>query len=40
MADWFLKSLLPAIAKDVAMFGAITEEEIILRAQQLILIYA
>ena len=40
VADWFLKSLLPAIAKDVAMSGAITEEELILRAQQLDLIYA
>jgi len=40
VVDWFLKSLLPAIAKDVAMSGAITEEELILRAQQLDLIYA
>lgn len=40
VADWFLKSLLPAIAKDVAMSGAITEEDLILRAQQLDLIYA
>jgi len=40
VANWFLKSLLPAIAKDVAMSGAITEEELILRAQQLDLIYA
>lgn len=40
VADWFLKSLLPTIAKDVAMSGAINEEELILRAQQLNLIYA
>jgi ribosomal protein L44E len=40
LADWFVKSLLPPIAKDVAMSGAVTEEQVILRAQQLDLIYS
>lgn len=39
LADW-LKLLLHNISIDVAMSGAITEEQLILRAQQLYLIYS
>jgi len=35
-----VKSLLPTIAKYMAMSGALTEEEVILLAQQLDLIYS
>jgi len=35
----FVKSLLPSIAKDVAL-GAVTEEYVILKAQQLDLVYS
>ena len=38
--DWFLKSLLPIIAKDVASERPQSEEEAILKAQQFDLIYA
>jgi hypothetical protein len=38
--DWFLKSLLPPIAKDVAMTMPSVEEEAIQKAQQYDLIYA
>ena len=38
--DWFLKSLLPPIAKDVASESPQIEEEAILKAQQFDLIYA
>ena len=38
--DWFLKSLLPIIAKDVASERPQSEEEAILKAQQFNLIYA
>lgn len=38
--DWFTKSLLPKISCDVAMSGAITEEDVIRHAQHLDLIYS
>ena len=38
--DWFLKTLLPPIAKDVASECPQSEEEAILKAQQFDLIYA
>ena len=38
--DWFLKTLLPPIAKDVASERPQSEEEAILKAQQFDLIYA
>jgi hypothetical protein len=40
LAEWFTKSLLPPIAHDVAMGGAVTEEETIARAQYLDLVYS
>ena len=40
LVDWFVKSLLPYIVKDVALSGVNTEEEAILRAQQLDLVYS
>ena len=38
--EWFTKSLLPQIARDVAMGGVVTEEEDIARAQYLDLVYS
>ena len=38
--DWFLKTLLPPIAKDIASERSQSEEETILKAQQFDLIYA
>ena len=40
LADWFTKSLLPPIARDVAMGGAVTEEQAISQAQYLDLVYS
>jgi hypothetical protein len=40
LAEWFTKSLLPQIARDVAMGGMVTEEEAITRAQYLDLVYS
>ena len=40
LLEWFLKYLLPYISKDVSTLGVTTEEEAILRVQQLDLIYA
>ena len=40
LLEWFLKSLLPYIAKDVSTFGVQKEEQAIFRAQELDLIYA
>jgi hypothetical protein len=40
LAEWFTKSLLPPIARDVAMGGAVTEEETIDRAVYLDLVYS
>jgi hypothetical protein len=39
LAEWLTKSLLPPIARDVSMGGAVTEEETIARAQYLYLVY-
>jgi hypothetical protein len=38
--EWFLKSLVPCVSKDVATSGVFSEEEAIMRAQQLELIYS
>ena len=40
LLEWFLKSLLPYIAKDVSTFGVQNEEQAIFRVQELDLIYA
>ena len=40
LADWFMKLLLPKISCDVAMSGAVIEEDVIRRAQHLNLIYS
>jgi len=40
LLEWFLKSLLPYISKDISTFGVTTEEEAIVKAQQLNLIYS
>ena len=40
LLEWFLKSLFPYISKDVSTSGVMNEEEVILRAQQLYLIYS
>jgi hypothetical protein len=40
LAEWFTKSLLPPISRDVAMGGVVTEEEAISRAQYLDLVYS
>jgi hypothetical protein len=40
MLEWFLKSLVPQISKDVATSGVFSEEDAIMRAQQLELIYS
>jgi hypothetical protein len=40
LAEWFTKSLLPKIARDVSMGGVVTEEEAIARAQYLDLVYS
>jgi hypothetical protein len=40
LAEWFSKSLLPPITRDVAMGGMITEEETIARAWYLDLVYS
>ena len=40
LADWFAKSFLPPIAQDVAMGGMFTEEQAIIRAQYLDLVYS
>ena len=37
--EWFIKSLLPSITKDVAKGGVFTEEKVIACAQYLDLIY-
>ena len=39
LLEWFLKSLFSYISKDVSTSGVATEEEAILRDQQLNLIY-
>jgi hypothetical protein len=40
LAEWFTKSLLPPIARDVAMGGVVKEEEAISHAQYLDLVYS
>ena len=40
LAYWFTKSLLPPIARDVAMGGVVTEEQAINRSQYLDLVYS
>ena len=40
LLEWFLKSLLPYITKDVSTFGVQNKEQAIFRAQELDLIYA
>ena len=40
LADWFTKSLLPPIARDVAMGGAVTKEHTISWDQYLDLVYS
>ena len=40
LADWFIKSLLPPIAGDVAMGGAVIKEQAISQAQYLDLVYS
>jgi hypothetical protein len=33
LADWFMKSLLPSLAQVVALSGAVTSEQVILKAR-------
>ena len=40
LVEWFLKSLLPYIAKDVSTSGVQNEDQAIFRVQELDLIYA
>ena len=40
LSDWFTKSLLPPITRDVAMGGVVTEEQAISQAQYLDLVYS
>jgi hypothetical protein len=40
LLEWFLKSLVPQLSKDVATSGVLSEEEEIMRYQQLELIYS
>jgi hypothetical protein len=40
LVEWFTKSLLPSIARDVAMGGTVTEEQAIARDQYLNLVYS
>jgi hypothetical protein len=40
LAEWFTKSLLPPIARDVTMGGAVTEEQAIAQDQYLDLVYS
>jgi hypothetical protein len=40
LLEWFLKSLVPQLSKDVATLGVFSEEDAIMRAQQFELIYS
>jgi hypothetical protein len=40
LLEWFLKSLVPQLSKDIATSGVFSEEDAIMRAQQLELIYS
>jgi len=39
LAEWFVKSLLTKITKDVAKAGVVTKEQVIAQAQYLDLVY-
>jgi hypothetical protein len=40
LLEWFLKSLIPQLSKDIATLGVFSEEDAIMRSQQLELIYS
>jgi hypothetical protein len=40
LLEWFLKSLVPRLSKDVAMLRVFSEEDAVMRAQQLEMIYS
>jgi hypothetical protein len=40
LLEWFLKSLVPQLSKDVTTLGVFSEEDSIMRVQQLELIYS
>jgi hypothetical protein len=40
LLEWFLKSLVPQLSKDIATFRVFSEEDAIMRAQQFELIYS
>ena len=40
LSKWFCKSLLPTQAKDIFLYGVVTEDQSIRRAQHLYLIYS
>jgi hypothetical protein len=40
LLEWFLNSFVPWLSKDIATLGVFSEEEAIMRAQQLELIYS
>jgi hypothetical protein len=40
LLEWFLKSLVPQLSKDIATSGVFSEEDAIMRAQQFELIYS
>jgi hypothetical protein len=40
MLEWFLKSLVQQLSKDIATSGVFSEEDAIMRAQQFELIYS
>jgi hypothetical protein len=40
LAEWFTKSFVNDISKDIAMGGVVTEEQVIIRAQYLDLVYS
>ena len=40
LLEWFLKSFVPQLSKDVATSGVFSEEEALMRSQQLELIYS
>jgi hypothetical protein len=40
LLEWFLKSLVPQLSKDIATSEVFSEEDAIMRAQQLELIYS
>jgi hypothetical protein len=40
LLEWFLKSLVPQLSKDIVTSGVFSEEDAIMRAQQFELIYS